>query len=208
MEEKKDVIVLTEYRRISWVLRIYNREDYHGLNPSELRRHIVETSLFSLALATFALDLLSGILYCFDTKFDVAKSSMAATFVISIAQIFIIYRALVMNNRKITQMIDNIQMVINRREDFVFYFESLAIFLASIGHGNVNNKKLSNFRLHQGQNNYNEIERKHAFISKLFFNTIMWATAIFLTLSALWPVFFAIFGHPTPNHWALPLDLQ
>lgn len=121
MDKKKDFIVLEEYNRISWVLRIYNRENYHGLSPSELCRCITETSLFSLGLVAFGLQLVSGILYCFDSGFDVGKSSMAVSLVISVAQIIIMYQALATKNRKITQMIDDMQMVINRREDFILF---------------------------------------------------------------------------------------
>lgn len=122
MENTEDLVAFKEFRRISWFFRVYNRENFHVRNRTILWRHIAEAAFFSFTLVMFGLEILSGILYCFDYEFDLKKTSMVAPVVISLVQIVFIYPALAANNRKMTQMIDSLQQIIRKREIFVVFF--------------------------------------------------------------------------------------
>lgn len=197
MDNKEIVIVLKEFRRLSWIITVYNREKFRNTNGSEFWRNIGAAFFLTLCLVMLFLVLVTGVWYCFDCEFDIKESSMAAPIAISVVQMLAMYAAVAINNRTISRMILDLQKIIERRKLFrdLFHFLSATIFFHFI------------FAL-LGQNSYKKVERKHAFITKVFYNTIMGITAFFFTLSVLWPVFYALFGHPTPSHWVLPLDFQ
>lgn len=46
MENKENLIIFKEFRRITWFFRAYNRENFQVRNRSQLSRHIAEVSFF------------------------------------------------------------------------------------------------------------------------------------------------------------------
>lgn len=129
--ENKDFVAFREFNRISWFFRAYNCENFHVRNRHKLLHHIGEVSFFSFAIVMFGLEILSGVLYCFDYDFDIKKSSMALPVVISLVQVVFMYTSLAANNRKMTQMIDNVQMIIRKREIFIDFLDFLSVFFLS-----------------------------------------------------------------------------
>lgn len=60
----------------------------------------------------------------------------------------------------------------------------------------------------KGRKDYGNVERKHAFITKVIFYTTLYAASILLVSAAMIPISTVIFGHPSPDGWILPLEFQ
>lgn len=55
---------------------------------------------------------------------------------------------------------------------------------------------------------YEQLERKHALITKIIFKGSNAVSYLLYTTSALFPLAYAIFKFPEPNCWLLPLGYQ
>lgn len=116
MKNKEIVIVSKEFRRLSWIITVYNREKFQNTNRSELLRNIGAAFFLTLCLVMLFLVLVTGVWYCFDCEFDIKESSMAAPIAISVVQMLAMYTALTVNNRTISRMILDLQKIIEKRK--------------------------------------------------------------------------------------------
>lgn len=118
MENKNKIIVLRELRRILWIITSYNHENFQVSNRKTLCRNVAVMVTYSFCLVMFALLLVSGAWSCVDCDFDIKQSSLPVSVAVSIVQMIGMYISFAVNNRKISQMIDDLQEIIDKRENF------------------------------------------------------------------------------------------
>lgn len=195
MENAKKIVVLNELRHISWIITMYNRENFQLSERNKFYRNIGTVLIYTFCLIMYCLVFVTSVWYCFDCSFDVEKSSLAIPICISVVQMNGMYISLALNNRKITQLIHYIQTIIEKSEHFL----SKDLPFSQV---------FKTFWYFLGQFDYSGCESEHAFITKVFFKTMSLTTAVLFAISGLWPILYAICGHPTRNHWMLPLSFQ
>lgn len=116
MEKAKIIVVLTELRRISWAIALYNRENFQLRDRSKFCRNIGAMIFYTFCFIMLGLVLVSGVWYCFDCNFDIKQSSLAIPISICVTQWMGMYISLAMNNRKIIQLIHHLQKAVQKRK--------------------------------------------------------------------------------------------
>lgn len=194
---RKKTVVLKEFRRISWLITVYNRENVQVTNRSVLLRNIGFMIIQTVCLIMFGLVFISSIWFCFDCNFNVKELSFAIPIMICSLQMISSYVSIVKNNWKIAELIDYLQMAIDKRKIFFRNFHFWNAFYNSLI-----------FSFVTGQQNYGRIEKKHAFITAAYYNAILSFITITNIAAGMQPIIYMIFGIPTPNNWEIPLHLQ
>lgn len=116
--EKGSIIILKEFDRFSSSITCYNRENFHNIRDRKFWRNIGVTLFFTLCFVMLVLILVAAIWYCFDCHWDIQESSMAVPIAISIVQMIFMYLAIISNNRTISEMIFDVQKIVERRKLF------------------------------------------------------------------------------------------
>lgn len=116
MENSKRTVVLNELRRIVWIITVFNQENFPITDRKTILQNISIALIYSACFTMLGLILVTSVWYCFDCNFAIKESSLAIPIGISAAQMMGIYISLTLNNRKITQFVDNLQETIENRE--------------------------------------------------------------------------------------------
>lgn len=105
--------IFEEFRRLSQILTLYNRENFH-VSSVDRKRKIVVACVFSILLIMLGLLLVSTVWDCFDYNFAISKAAFSISVTFILFQLWSIYISMSMNNREIIQTIDHLQEVINK----------------------------------------------------------------------------------------------
>lgn len=119
MEGTSRIVILNELRRKSWIITMYNRENFQVTSRHKLLRNIVTVFIFTGSLIMFGLVLVTSVWFCFECNFNIKETSLAIPISICVVQMVGMYISLAINNRKITQLIDHLQKIIEKRELFL-----------------------------------------------------------------------------------------
>lgn len=119
MENTKTITILNELRRKSWIITMYNRESFQIASRSKWLHNIATVFIFTGSLIMFGLVLVTSVWHCFESNFNIKETSLAIPISICIVQMIAMYISMAMNNRKISQLIDRLQRVVEKRKIFL-----------------------------------------------------------------------------------------
>lgn len=116
MENAKGIVVLNELRHISWIITMYNQDNFELPDGYKFLRNIGTVLIYTFCLIMYGLVFVTSVWYCFDCNFDMEESSLAIPISVSVVQMLGMYISLAINNRKITELIHYLQTIIEKSE--------------------------------------------------------------------------------------------
>lgn len=119
MENTRGILILNELRRRLWVITMYNRENFQVASQNKLLHNIAKALIFTGSLIMFGFVFVNSVWYCFERNFNIKEASLAIPISICVVQLISMYISFAMNNRKLTQLIDHLQSVIEKRKIFL-----------------------------------------------------------------------------------------
>lgn len=112
----KDNEVFKEFRRLSRILAVYNRENFQVIDRKARWKNASIAFIFTVLLISLGLLFVSAIWHCFDCGFAISEIAFAIPTSLCILQILSTYFSMAINNRKIAQTVACLQKVITERK--------------------------------------------------------------------------------------------
>lgn len=160
------------------------------------------TTLMCIAIPIY---MLLGVWSLIETSADMKVLVAQLPLQFSLLQMQLTYIGTITKQREITDTIKKLQGIITQREYPWFIGENLRIQW---------NRQLGSF-FDKGSSEseesftlYKNVERKHAFASSILLKASSGSILGLCFLSAMLPIAYLIFGYPTPDLWAMPLQTQ
>lgn len=109
---------------------MFNKEHYQVTDRNILLRNIRGLVICTVLLIMLVLNIAGSIWFCYECDFNIKEISFAFPIIICLVQIISMYISITRNNRKITEMIDQLQLITEKRN--IFYFNVPFLEISSI----------------------------------------------------------------------------
>lgn len=113
-----DNTIFDQFHRFARILSLYNRERYQLTDRKAWWRQILFALIFSILIIFAVLLLVTAIWHCFDCDFSIMGTAFALPVSFVILQLFSVCISMVKDNREIAIIVNKLQKIIEKREDF------------------------------------------------------------------------------------------
>lgn len=109
-------VILVEFRKFSQILTLFNSDNFQVMDRKTWWRNFSIAASFLISLAFIFFLLVSVVWYCFDCGFAISETAFAVPVILVIFQVIGTYISMALENRKIAQVIDHLEEIINKRK--------------------------------------------------------------------------------------------
>lgn len=201
MENHEKIVILRAYRPFLKYLTVYKLDNFRADEGTILSRNIRHAIGLAFLFAVFTFIFLPAqFLVSYTNHFNLRLIIQPLAFLLAGLPAPLVYFLMFWKSNKVIDTLDYLHgIVVESKLCSCFFLSRTTDYETHFTHF------LGSNLSPQLLDNYLAIDKLHAFIITTMLKAIFAIVASLFMLSAIFPISYAIFHHPAPDQWALPM---
>ena len=212
MDNSTKIRVLKEFRPYLRLFKAYNCDNFRYREGRFIRRGVFDAFCTSFIITLLSSHIIFDIWYIVDHHTELKIVATLFPLSMTSLQKILSLIAMLVKNGTITELMDQLQRVVDHRKLFIFSFfcpvHRVSTKLKLHPENSLLLRKSGCSINEQSHQLYKRLERKHVFCHISIFKLSFGAELLLFGTTALQPLLFAIVGYPPQQQWILPLETQ
>lgn len=208
MKTNKGVIILRTYRPFLTFLSVYKFDNFRNtIDRRILLLNICRAIGVFLLLLIYLCSFLASELFVFiESDFDLNAKGVQFSYFVGGAPAIFVHLLLMWKLENIVDTLDYLHGIVEERELLFKIFLHFRAYFQYYYNTSFQNVRIGCRISPQLLANYEANEKWHARITIIMIEIVFLVVSGLLLLTAIVPFWYAIFGYPQPDKWALPVE--